>query len=105
MPDDIPVEIRPRREVTQDPAKTVEILLRQTLRSTRYLIEENSQSPTAVASHASSGVMAWSAYRFLEPHERQPRSSLPRSPPTSRSSSTAERASVPSAARPTLHRR
>ncbi|MFD9047804.1 hypothetical protein [Streptomyces zaomyceticus] len=66
MPDGIPAESRPRYEVTQDPAETVEILLRQALRSTHDLIEEESRSPAALASHASSGVMAWSAYRFLD---------------------------------------
>ncbi|AJF70444.1 hypothetical protein [Streptomyces vietnamensis] len=66
MPDGIPAERRLRYEVTQDPAETVEILLRQTLRSTCDLFEEDSNSVAAAASHASSGVMAWSAYRFLD---------------------------------------
>ncbi|MFE5714508.1 hypothetical protein ACFQ7J_27310 [Streptomyces sp. NPDC056501] len=66
MPAGIPAERRPHYEVTQDPAETARILLRQTLRSSHDLFEEDRDSPAAVASHASAGVMAWSAYRFLD---------------------------------------
>ncbi|MFB7940495.1 hypothetical protein [Streptomyces sp. NPDC056049] len=56
---------RPRYDASRTPADTVEALLRQTMSSTRDLIEENG-SPRAVHAHAAAGVMAWSAYRYLK---------------------------------------
>ncbi|WP_236246861.1 hypothetical protein [Streptomyces sp. CC210A] len=56
---------RPRYDASRTPTDTVEALLRQTMSSTRDLIEENG-SPRAVHAHAAAGVMAWSAYRYLK---------------------------------------
>ncbi|MER8233181.1 hypothetical protein [Streptomyces sp. NPDC094049] len=57
---------RPTGGAARTVAGTTKDLLRQTMRSTRDLTEEASDNPAAVNSHATAGVMAWSAYRYLE---------------------------------------
>ncbi|MGW9452417.1 hypothetical protein [Streptomyces sp. NPDC055632] len=66
MPDSLPAARRPSHDASRTVAETAEGLLRQTLSSTHNLIQENSTSPAAVAAHASAGVTAWMAFRYLE---------------------------------------
>lgn len=66
MPDDLPTARRSADGASRTVAETAEVLLRQTLRSTHDLLEENSTSPAAVAAHAtawriSSARSAWSS--------------------------------------------
>jgi hypothetical protein len=65
MPDDLPAA-RASHDAARTVAETAEGLLRQTLSSTHDLIEETSTSPAAVAAHATAGVTAWMAFRYLE---------------------------------------
>ncbi|MFI8426014.1 hypothetical protein [Streptomyces sp. NPDC085479] len=57
----------PRRsyDAPQTSSGTAEALLRQTMASTRDLLEEI-DSPRAVAAHAAAGASAWAAYRYLD---------------------------------------
>ncbi|MEU8764769.1 hypothetical protein [Streptomyces sp. NPDC048659] len=53
---------------------TAKELLRQTMRSTHDLFEDDGTSRNAFAAHVTAGVMAWSAYRYLEAlHRADPR--------------------------------
>ncbi|MFD3728806.1 hypothetical protein [Streptomyces sp. NPDC058671] len=65
-PAPMPTGSRPLHDASRTPTDTVEALLHQTMRSTHDLIEESSDSPKAVAAHAAAGVMAWTAYRYLD---------------------------------------
>ncbi|MFJ3817791.1 hypothetical protein [Streptomyces sp. NPDC090056] len=66
MPDSMPAVRHPSHDASRAVAETAEGLLRQTLSSTHDLIQETNISPAAVAAHASSGVTAWMAFRYLE---------------------------------------
>ncbi|MFZ4302781.1 hypothetical protein ACOZE3_33350 [Streptomyces cinereoruber] len=65
MPDSLPAARRTPHDAARTVPETAKGLLRQTLSSTHDLIEESSTSPTAVAAHASAGVTAWMAFRYL----------------------------------------
>ncbi|MEU7088065.1 hypothetical protein [Streptomyces achromogenes] len=66
MADGIPAEpSRHRYEAGESIAETVQDLLKHTLRTTHALFSTDISSQ-AFAAYATSGVMAWSAYRYLE---------------------------------------
>ncbi|MFF9025697.1 hypothetical protein [Streptomyces eurythermus] len=66
MADGIPAEPGRRRyEAAESIAETVEDLLKHTLRTTHDMFSTDISSQ-AFAAYAASGVMAWSAYRYLE---------------------------------------
>ncbi|MGW2952787.1 hypothetical protein [Streptomyces eurythermus] len=66
MADGIPAEPGRRRyEAVESITETVEDLLKHTLRTTHDLFSTDISSQ-AFAAYAASGVMAWSAYRYLE---------------------------------------
>ncbi|MDX3328840.1 hypothetical protein PV405_29970 [Streptomyces sp. ME02-6979-3A] len=71
---EMPAENMPRWEAASSIPDMVESLLQQTLRSTSDLLGAPSDEPGAVASYATAGVNAWSAYRFLAAlHQADPR--------------------------------
>ncbi|MFJ6487039.1 hypothetical protein [Streptomyces californicus] len=70
----MPAENTPHWEATSSISDMVESLLQQTLRSMSDLMGAPSDEPGAVASYATAGVNAWSAYRFLAAlHQADPR--------------------------------
>ncbi|WP_037937936.1 hypothetical protein, partial [Streptosporangium roseum] len=70
----MPAENAPHWEATSSISDMVESLLQQTLRSMSDLMGAPSDDPGAVASYATAGVNAWSAYRFLAAlHQADPR--------------------------------
>ncbi|MEV4970623.1 hypothetical protein [Streptomyces scopuliridis] len=74
MDADMPVEEKPRYEAASTIPHMVEALLQQTLRSTSDLLGAPSKDAGAIASYATAGVNAWSAYRFLAAlHQADPR--------------------------------
>ncbi|MFB7548543.1 hypothetical protein [Streptomyces sp. NPDC056154] len=74
MDADMPVEEKPRYEAASTIPDMVEALLQQTLRSTSDLLGAPSKDAGAIASYATAGVNAWSAYRFLAAlHQVDPR--------------------------------
>ncbi|WP_326768807.1 hypothetical protein OG978_33565 [Streptomyces sp. NBC_01591] len=74
MDADMPVEEKPRYEAASTIPDMVESLLQQTLRSTSDLLGAPSKDAGAIASYATAGVNAWSAYRFLAAlHQADPR--------------------------------
>lgn len=71
---EMPAENAPRWEAASSIPDMVESLLQQTLRSMSDLMGAPSDEPGAVASYATAGVNAWSAYRFLAAlHQADPR--------------------------------
>ncbi|MEU4502609.1 hypothetical protein [Streptomyces sp. NPDC024089] len=74
MATEMPAERKPRWEAASSIPDMVESLLQQTLRSTSGLLGAPSEDPGAMASYATAGVNAWSAYRFLAAlHQADPR--------------------------------
>lgn len=67
MSADLPEEEpRSRYEVTVDIRETAEALLRQTLRSNSDMLGKSINNPDEFRAHASAGVHAWMAFRFLD---------------------------------------
>jgi hypothetical protein len=74
MATDMPAEDKPWYEPVSTIPDMVESLLQQTLRSTSSMLGAPSKDPSAMASYATAGVNAWSAYRFLAAlHQADPR--------------------------------
>ncbi|MER6609885.1 hypothetical protein ABT282_29180 [Streptomyces sp. NPDC000927] len=61
----VPPRPRPRHDVTKDIGETAADLLKQVLRSTQYLVVADNVDET-FAAHATAGVTAWAAYRYLD---------------------------------------
>ncbi|WP_329028233.1 hypothetical protein [Streptomyces sp. NBC_00690] len=75
MPDAIPAEpSRTRHEVTQDIGETAGDLLEQSILSTHAMRTTDEISTETFAAHATAGVTAWVAYRYLNAlHTADPR--------------------------------